>query len=47
MWTEVVRSGQILVISKAESTGFADPLDVECSKKCEVGIDSEGFGWDL
>lgn len=32
MWTEVV-SGQMLAISKAESTGFADSLDVECSKK--------------
>ena len=38
MWTEVVRSGQMLARSKAESTGFADSLDVEYSKKWEVRI---------
>lgn len=33
VWIHVVGCGQILDVSKAESTGFADSLKVECEEK--------------
>lgn len=41
---EVWRSGQILVYSEVESTGFPDRLGVECEGEGGVEGDSRGFG---